>query len=261
MHPDISEPQVSSMKNVAAVCGRTNAARLDAAYEAARLALRIWSTATNADESRGQLPWRPLSPPSSTRNILTMFRAEFPGKLLSALEILKAIIDKVNTTVDIYVDELRVLRDRCIYVTCCVAIIHRRRRRRDPRSSCSSSPSSSAGVDLRPLIECLKEVNVLAERSGGRQGRFWRALRASATERSIAELHRCVGALTKFMGLRGVVLVENRVDNLLPQLVSVTEVVCARVCVVTLLRRVRTKYDVIFVVDSRGPKRTGSNCR
>lgn len=227
----ISEPQVSSMKNVAAECERTNAARLDAAYEAARLALRIWSTATSADDTKPQSPPRPSSPSSSSRDALTPFRAEFPGKLLSVLEILKAIIDKVNTTVDIYKNELKVLRDRCIYVTCCVAVTYRRRRRRDPRNSFPSSPSSGGGVALRPLVECLKEVNVLAERCGGRQGRFWRALRASATERSIAELHRYVGALTKCMGLRGVVLVENKVDNLLPQLVSVIDgrCVCVRV--------------------------------
>lgn len=200
---------------------RTNAARLDAAYEAARLALRLWSAATKAHHEPSRRPTSPtpLSPPTSPScDILTQFRQEFPGKLQFALELIKGIVEKVDTTVDFYLDELRVLRDRCIYVTCCVAVVHQRRR--GPRDGFGGSPSSGGAGALQPLMECLKEVNVLAERCGGRQGRFWRALRASATDRSISELHRCVGSLTKCMGLRGVVLVENKVDNLLLQLVS-----------------------------------------
>lgn len=199
---------------------RTNAARLDAAYEAARLALRLWSAATNAHHapSRRSTSPTPSPPPSPSSDILIQFRQEFPGKLQFALELVKGIVEKVDTTVDFYLEELRVLRDRCIYVTCCVAVVHQRRR--GPRDGFGGSPSSGGAGALQPLMECLKEVNVLAERCGGRQGRFWRALRASATDRSISELHRCVGALTKSMGLRGVVLVENKVDNLLLQLVS-----------------------------------------
>lgn len=221
MAPTLVKPEIDAESEVHVkreVCKRSDAVMKPKSFErergiaaagpdaasAARLALRIYSLSRLGEATS-------LLPPSSK---LTDFREEFPGKLRAVLETLKSIIDKVDTTVDNYVDELKELRDRCIYVTACVSVKCRRHGR------CSESSFASGGVNLRPLVECLREVNVLAERCGGRRGRFWKALRASATERSIAELHRCIEALTRWMGLDGIVIVQNKVDNLLPLLVS-----------------------------------------
>lgn len=165
------------------------AGALDAATEAANLALKFNSAASNIAsfvvELSKDLPW--VSP---------------------VLKTLESIGDKVDIA-NCNRRELAVLQERCTYVTACVVV------------KCRHSASSSS-IDVSPLENRLREVQDLVERCG-RRGRIWRVVRADDDKRDIDELHGRIGDLTGDMGLVGIVAVEGKVADLQQQLESLAE--------------------------------------
>lgn len=146
---------------------------LDAPDEAAQLALKMASAVT--EESMFAME----------------YAEEFPA-VGPAFKLLKAIDESVETAQKDQ-GELKMLLARCIYVTSCVIVKSRR---------------TLLVVDVRPLVECLEDVDLLARRRRPRH------------ERDINDLHDRVGDLTVEMGLAGVVIFEKKVDNLWDLLVS-----------------------------------------
>lgn len=160
----------------------------DTAAAAASLALKMGSTAADA----------------------IVFMAELGEKLPflePVLGTILAIREKVET-VERNGEELAELEERCTYITACVIEKH------------SETPTSE--MDMTPLKTCVEAVETFVELCGSssRRARFVRFLKASSDKDEISGLNARVDRLTGDLGLAGIVIVENKVDNLKTILVS-----------------------------------------
>lgn len=162
----------------------------DAADAAANLALRMGSTAADA----------------------IIFMADVGEKLPflePVLGTIKAIREKVET-VNRNREQLAALEQRCTYITAC--IIEKR-----------SRSKADAEVDVTPLRACVEAIEAFVEvcgRTRTRRGRFRRIVKASDDKNEISGLNARVDRLTGDLGLSGIVIMENKVDNLKAILVS-----------------------------------------
>lgn len=160
----------------------------DAAAAAANLALKMGATAADA----------------------IVFMAEVGDKLPflePVLGTIKAIREKVKT-VEKNREELAALEERCTYITACVVEKH------------SRNPTSE--MDVTPLKTCVEAVKAFVELCGSssRRARFKRWVKAFEDEDEIDGLNARVDRLTSDLGLVGIVIVANKVDNLTTILVS-----------------------------------------
>lgn len=151
----------------------------DAAVEAAKLAWKLGSAAADVvtfmTESSDELPL-----------------------LQPALGTLAIIREKVETVQSIP-EECAALGERCTYLTACVIVKCRR---------------VSAGFDVAPLDDCLREVAKFVERCG-RRGRVSRVLKASHDKAEIARFNASLDRLAGDLGLAGIATVEQKVDTIL----------------------------------------------
>lgn len=158
---------------------------LDAATEAARLALRIGSAATEV------------------ASLVLDLGEDFP-LIYVVLKTLKNIRETMDTLRN-NKGALDALHERCACITACVIV------------KCKRNPPSE--VDLGPLVARIEEVEKLVERYS-RRGRISRLIKASTDKGEISELHARIGELTDDMGLAGILAVERKVDDLKGLLVS-----------------------------------------
>eukprot|EP00903_Cladosiphon_okamuranus_P014791 g13702.t1 len=93
--------------------------------------------------------------------------------------------------------ELKVLEERCTYITACVVV----RCKRNPRSE----------IDLAPLEACVKEVEKVVDRCGG-QGAWNGAFKARSDKGELAGLNGRVDRLASDLGLAGMAILEGKVD-------------------------------------------------
>lgn len=174
-HPETKSPKKNAATEI-----------VDAATEAAKLALRIGSAASDAAEFALELS------------------ENFP-LVYVVLRTLKIIRDKVDNLKS-NKDGLKALHERCTCITACVIV---KCRRGDPPSD----------VDLRPLVDRMEEVERVVARYFKR-GKVSRFLRSSYDKYEIARLHDRMGDTTEAMGLAGIFVVERKVDDLRRLLVS-----------------------------------------
>lgn len=165
------------------------AAFSDAAAEAANLALKIGSDATDAI------------------SFLAELGEELPF-ISPVLKTLKAIREKVET-VNNNREGLGALTERCTYVTACVIV------------KCKRNPHS--GMDITPLEDCVEAAGEFVERCR-RRGKVSGVLKASSEKEELAGLHARVDRVAGDLGLSGIAIVEGKADGLKAMLVSVVGV-------------------------------------
>lgn len=157
----------------------------DAATEAAKLAVKIGSTA------------------SDVASFVADVGEDFP-----LIHVVLKTLNNIRGTVDTLKqnrEALQALHERCACIIACVVV----KCRRSPRSE----------IDVTPLVERIKEVERMVQRHS-RRNWLSRFMKASGDKEDIAHLHDCIGELTDDMGLAGTIAVERKVDDMKGLLVS-----------------------------------------
>lgn len=153
----------------------------DAAVEAANLALKMGSAAVDVVSFMADLG------------------EELPV-LNPLLKTITAIREKVET-VKSNREELHALQQRCTYVTACVIVKLRQ------------GPSSSSGLDVTPLKDCIDAARTFTERCSQRR-KLWRVLKASSDKDELATLNARVDRLAGDLSLAGIVTVLGEATDL-----------------------------------------------